>query len=131
MKDPDKVLVPSSNLILIALREHRPENHIPFTSFFYLPPYLTHGSVIESVSVARRLHRWSDSRGQISNRIQDGLGEFVQLSPPQPPVEHLTNIAAIPPEVDVVPIVGHGILNRRESTVHLRGGVGETDPDHS
>jgi hypothetical protein len=74
--------------------------------------------------ITRRLHRWSDSRRQISNRIQDGLGEFFQLSPPQPPVEHLTNIATISPEVDVVPIVGHGILNRRESAVHIRRGVG-------
>jgi hypothetical protein len=44
VKDPDKVLVPNSNLILIAFREDKTEDYIPFTSLADLPPHLGHGS---------------------------------------------------------------------------------------
>src|SRR5258708_3697790 len=33
MKDPDKVLLPSSNLLLVALREDKSKHCIPFTLF--------------------------------------------------------------------------------------------------
>lgn len=63
------------------------------------------------------------SRGQISDRIEDGLVEFVQSSPLQSPVEYLAHISAVPAEVDIVLPVRHRVLDRREPTVRLRGGA--------
>jgi hypothetical protein len=75
--------------------------------------------------IARRAHYWSGLRIQISNRIEDRLGEFVQLFPLQSPIEHLTYIAAVPPKVDIVLIVGQGVLDMCESKTRVRGVVGE------
>jgi hypothetical protein len=47
------------------------------------------------------------------------VGEFVQLFPLQPSVEYLTHIAAIPPKVNVILVVGHGVLYKRELAVRL------------
>jgi hypothetical protein len=47
VKDPDKVLIPSSNLILIALREEEPEDYIPFALLTDIPLHLGHGSAID------------------------------------------------------------------------------------
>ena len=63
----------------------------------------------------------TDSLSQISNRTKDRLGEFVLSFPLQSPVEYLTYIPAIPPEPCVIITVGHGVLDKRESTVRLCG----------
>jgi hypothetical protein len=55
-------------------------------------------------------HRWSDSRSQISNCIEDRLVELVRPLPLQPPVEYFTYTPTIPPEVNVIFIVGHHVL---------------------
>jgi hypothetical protein len=68
------------------------------------------------------MHRWSGSRSQISNRVEDGLVEFVQPFPVQSPVKYLTHITAVPSKVDIVLIVCHGVLNGHESVVRLREG---------
>jgi hypothetical protein len=107
MKNPDKILVPGSDHILVTLREDEPENYIPFPLLIHLPLHLGHGSAIHSIGewTARHPHRRSGSRSQIPNCIEDGLGELVQMLPDQPPVKHLAHIPAIPPKVNIVLIV--------------------------
>ena len=51
------------------------------------------------------------SRGQISNRIEDGLGEFIQPSSLQSPVEGFTYTGARSPKLKVILVVGHRILD--------------------
>jgi hypothetical protein len=134
MKDPNKILVPGSDLILVALCKDEPEGYIPFPSLVHLPLHLGHGSTIDSIGkwITRHPHRRLGSRSQIPNRIQDGLSELVQLLPDQPPVKHLAHIPAIPPKVDVVLIVSQGVLEARQSAVRVREGVGGgTYPNHS
>jgi hypothetical protein len=48
VENSDKILVPRSNLILVALREDEPQDYVPFPSFVDLPPHLGHGSVINT-----------------------------------------------------------------------------------
>ena len=47
MEDPDEVLPPSRNLLLITLREDESDHSIPFTLLDDLPLDLCQGSVIE------------------------------------------------------------------------------------
>ena len=54
MKDPEKVLLPSGNLVLIALGEDESGDHISFTLFVDLLLDLSQGSAIE-ISVSRSL----------------------------------------------------------------------------
>jgi hypothetical protein len=125
VEDPDKVLVPTHNLVLIALRKDKPEDHIPVASFINIPLHLDHGSVIDTpvgCSVTHHPHRLFGSRSEIPNRIENGLVEFVQPFPIQSPVKNLTHVTAVPSEVDIVLIVCHGVLNGHESVVRLRGG---------
>ena len=42
MKDPEKVLVPTSDLVLVCLREDEPQNRIPFTLLVDIPLHLGH-----------------------------------------------------------------------------------------
>ena len=79
MKDPNKVLLPSCNLVLIALRVNESGGCIPFTLLDNLPLNLGHCSAIESIGkrITRRTHCSPDSLSQIPNRIEDGLVEFV------------------------------------------------------
>ena len=79
MKDPLKVLHPSDNLPLIALREDVSEHCISFTLLDDLPLYPRHGSSVEiSVSGRPAMHIVGlNSRGQIPNRIEDGLVESI------------------------------------------------------
>jgi hypothetical protein len=75
--------------------------------------------------VNRHVYRLSGSRSQVSNRIEDGLVEFVQPFPIQSPVKYLTHVTAVPSKVDVILIVGPGVLCERESAVRFhRGGRG-------
>ena len=48
MKDSDKVLLPNSNLVPIALRKDKSGNPIPFTLFVDRPLDLGHGPAIET-----------------------------------------------------------------------------------
>jgi hypothetical protein len=128
VKDPKKFLLPSSYLVLIALREDKSEDYVSFALLAHVPLHLDHGSAVGTLVsglVARRPHRWSDSRSQISDRIEGGLVEFVQLFPLQSPMEHFAHITAIPPKVDVILIVGHCVLDSGESAVHLRRAGGK------
>ena len=76
LKDPGKVLLPNGNLVLIALGEDESKGCISFTLLGH-PPLDAH----QSSAIERSISRWfdtridGDSRGQISNRIEDGLGE--------------------------------------------------------
>ena len=47
MKNPDKVLIPSRNLILVALREDEPEGRVSFAPLIDIPLHLNHGSAID------------------------------------------------------------------------------------
>lgn len=79
MKDPDKVLLPSSNLVLIALREDESGGCISFTLLDDLRLYLGHSSAIETLESRLpgvRITR-SGSHSQISNRIENGLVETI------------------------------------------------------
>jgi hypothetical protein len=71
MKDSDKILVPGSDLILVALREDEPEDYIPFTLLIHLPLHIGYGSATDIIGkwITRRSHRRSGSRSQIPNRI--------------------------------------------------------------
>jgi hypothetical protein len=48
MKEPDKVLLPSSNFILVVLREDESEDCILFALLADLPLHLSHGSAIDT-----------------------------------------------------------------------------------
>jgi hypothetical protein len=119
----EEVLFPSRNLLLIALREDESGHRISFTLLDDLPLDPRQGSAIGKW-IARRAYRWFDSQSQISDRIQDGLVELIQPSPLQSSVEHLTHVTASPPKVDEILIVGHRVLERRESEVYLGRMVG-------
>jgi hypothetical protein len=130
VENPDEVLFPCRNLLLIALREDESGHRIPFTLLDDLLLDPRQGSAIGKW-ITQRAHRWFDSQSQFSNRIQDGLVELIQPSPLQSSVEHLTHVTASPPKVDEILIVGHGVLERRESEVHLHCTVGGTHSDHT
>ena len=130
-KNPVKVLHPSSNLILIVL--HGDHSGKSFTLLGEFPPDLGHSSAIErSVSGSPGVHiRYCGSRSQTSNRMENGLVEFIQLSPIQSPIECLTYTSTSPPELNTIPIVGHRVLDRPESSQVRFRRVGETYPDYS
>ena len=115
-KKPVKVLHPSSNLTLIVL--HGDHSGKSFTLLGEFPPDLGHSSAIErSVSGSPGVHiRYCGSRSQTSNRMENGLVEFIQLSPIQSPIECLTYTSTSPPELNTIPIVGHRVLDRPESS---------------
>ena len=115
-------MLPSCNLVFIILRVDEPDNHIPFILLVNLPLDLGQGSAVEDISkwTAQRDNWWAGSRSQTTNCIEEWLVELIQSSPFQSLVECLAHISASPPKVDVVPIVGHRVLDRRESDVLLR-----------
>jgi hypothetical protein len=45
MKDPNEFLLPSHDLVLIALRKNESGDYIPFTLLDNLPPHLSYGSI--------------------------------------------------------------------------------------
>jgi hypothetical protein len=51
VKEPEKFLIPSRDLILIALREDEPDESISFALLIDIPLHLNHESAIDS-------HRW-------------------------------------------------------------------------
>ena len=61
-----------------------------------------------------------DPLGQFLDRLESGLTEIVQSSPFQTPVEGATHTSAKQSEVDAIPIICHGVLDRRESGVYGR-----------
>ena len=68
-------------------------------------------------------------RGQLLDRPEYGPTEFIRPSPVQTPVEGFTYITTRQPEIDVLLVVGHDILGKREPEVRSR--AGETVPYHS
>ena len=64
VKDPDKILLPGSNLTLIALGEDESMYRIPFALIDDLPLDIGQGSMIENVVkyIRRRGHSRSGSR---------------------------------------------------------------------
>jgi hypothetical protein len=128
VKKPDEVQPPSGNLVPITLRKNEPGDRVSFPLFHNLGLNFRHGSVVEkSISgPVRCMHYWSGSRSKISNRIENRLVEFIQSSPLQSSVEYLAYITASLSKLDVVPIVGHRVLDKRESGDRLgrvRGNV--------
>ena len=128
VKNPDKVLVPSSNLVLVAFGEDESVNGIPFTPLDDLPLDLGQSSAIENVSswVTLGARHRPGSLSELSNRTEDGLVELIQLPSLQLPVEYLTHVTANPAKVDVVLIVGHSVLEGCESEVRLHRVGGNT-----
>ena len=88
LEDPDKVLLPSRDLVSIAPGEKKSGGCTPFTLLDYFSLDLGHGPVIESIGkyVARRANCKSGSRSQIPNRVEDTLVEFIQSLSLQSPV---------------------------------------------
>src|SRR5258708_38530729 len=76
-------------------------------------------SVVIGKWITRHPNHWPGSRSQISNRIQDGLVEFVQSFPLQPPVEHSTYVPAIPSKLNIIPVVSQSVLDRAELAARL------------
>ena len=62
------------------------------------------------VSESLRACHLSSSRRQISNRINGGLAEFIQLYSLQCLVDGLTRTGASQPQLDVISVVYHGVL---------------------
>ena len=126
VKDSDKVLLPSCNLLLVAFRKDESGHHIPFTLLddFLLDPGQSSADrdVIKWLNAGARY--WFSLPGQTSNRIEDRLVEFIQAFPLQSPVEHLTHVTASPAKVDEILIVGHRILERCGSEDHSQTIVG-------
>ena len=122
MKNPDKVLIPARNLILISLRENEPDHCFSFTLLIHILLNLDHGSatVVVSKWIICSPYPSSGSRSKVSNRVKDRLVEFIQSFPLQSPVEYLTYVPAIPSKVNVILVVGHSILEGRELAVRLR-----------
>ena len=56
MKDPDKILLPNCNLVLIAFGEDESVDDIPFTLLDDLPLDLAQSSAIETVCQWIALH---------------------------------------------------------------------------
>jgi hypothetical protein len=54
-------------------------------------------------------------RCQLLNRTDQSLTEFTQSSPVQTSVEGFTHVRAREPKVDVILIIGHGVLDEHES----------------
>ena len=119
MQDPDKVLLPRSNFVLITFGEDESVDRIPFALPDDLPLDLCQGSAIEKFRERNCFggcYR-SGSRSQLSNRFEDGLIELIQLSSLQFPVEYLAYIATSPPKVNVLLIVRHRVLDRCDTEV--------------
>ena len=87
------------------------------TTFFWIPARVLQLKRCKWVSSSARY--WTSLHGQISNRLEDGLVEFIHTFPLQSPIKHLTHVATSPAEVDEILIVGDRILERRESEVRL------------
>ena len=88
MKNPDKVLPPTRDLVLVALGEDESGDCTPLPLLGDSRLHLRYRSTIEA-SVRGPLgvcNYGSGSRSQISNRIHDRLVELIQLSPLQLPV---------------------------------------------
>jgi hypothetical protein len=79
LKDPHKVLLPTTNLILVVLGEDESKYCTPFTPLDDLLLHLYQGSAIEtSVSRSLGVHITGfDSRIQVPNCIEDGLVDFI------------------------------------------------------
>ena len=100
VKHPEKVLLPSGNLVLVSLREDKSGECVSFASLDHLPLNLGYGSAIETS--ARNARCQSGSRSQTPNRFEDGLIEVIQILPFQSSVECLAYSSTIPPELDVI-----------------------------
>ena len=48
MEDPDEILLPSRDLVPVALREDKSQYRIPFTALGDLPPNICYGSAIKT-----------------------------------------------------------------------------------
>ena len=81
MEDPDKVLLPSRDLVLVAFGEDKSIDRIPFTLLDNPPLDCGHGSAVGNadkwVTLGARYR--PGSRSKLSNRIEDGLVELIQL----------------------------------------------------
>ena len=119
VKDPDKILIPSSNFVLIGFGEGESTYRIPFTMLDDLLLDLGQSSAIGKVRkwITLHAHYLPGSRSQPSDRIEDGPVELIQSSPLQFPVEYLAYIAASAPEIEEILIVGHRVLYGCESAV--------------
>ena len=92
-------------------------NLVAPTLLFDLPPDPHHGSGIKLV-VIERVYRWSNPHRQLVYRLAHGRTEVIQLLPVQSSSNGLTDLGAVKAKVDVIPLVGHRILNKRESEAY-------------
>jgi hypothetical protein len=129
VKDPIEVLPPSSNHILVVLRAKESRDRISFSPLDDLPLDLGHGSAIETSGegTIHQMHSLFNSRSQFPDGPKHGLTKFIQSLPIQPPVKGLTYIPTRYSKLDVILLVRHVVLNKRESGVRHRG-VGENVP---
>jgi len=69
------------------------------------------------------MHRWSDSRCQLLNRLARGSAEVIQLPSAHPTIKGSTHVRAGEAEFDIVPFVDHGVLGMYElGSPHCRRG---------
>ena len=79
MKNPEKVLLPSSNPVLVGFGEGESVERVPFSLLNGLPLDFCQSSTIgiNCKWITLRAHCRSDSRSQLSNRIEDRLIELI------------------------------------------------------
>ena len=79
MKNSDKILFPTCNLILVAFGEDESVDCTPFSLLGDLPLHLVHGPAVGAWGkyTARRKDCRPGSRSQLSNCIEDRLVELV------------------------------------------------------
>ena len=66
------------------------------------------------------------SRRQLAYRITHGTTELIQVLSVHPTVKRSTNISAFQPEPNVVQLIDHRVLDRREPETACGGGGGYT-----
>jgi hypothetical protein len=126
MKKPVEFQPPTGNLVLVVPRVDKSGDPAASTLFDDLALDLGNSSAINCTSVRySSMYRWCSPRHQLVYRLTHGLTEDGQFLRVHPPVERCTDPGAVQPELDVILLVDHGILGRRESKAYRcgRGGI--------
>jgi len=90
-----EVQPPGSGRLFVVLRVITSGDRIPFTPLDYVPLDLVHSPDCgfgEEVAGGTRL--WFNLRGQLLNRPEDRLIEFIRSSSIYPPVEGFADVSA-------------------------------------
>ena len=113
MEDPNKVVPPSGDLVLIDLRVKDSGGHISLFLLDDFPLDIGYGSAKgASISGSLGVHivGMAHVRSQLADRAKDRPAERIQPCSFQSPVESLTHFTASPSQVDIISIICHRVL---------------------